>query len=285
MMQQMRRFQQPRLGRSRGVGIRRYLTAAAALTLLGVTLSTPTSEARSTTDLSLEVTFSSTGTITVTLPDGTPIGSTTGAPTVIPAGYYTLALSGPQGCSESSYFELQGPGQDFSSNMNDGAIATSSYVAYFMPNSTYTWTNNLFPNTVHTFATTADIQGTKPTPTTPTPPGFVKAPGTAAKDPVGSDATRTPFRGNLHATVTKDGTLRLTFKERPVTALLSGDYDLTVADESQKSGFVLLQSLQPPINATGATFRGTRNLLINLTPGRWQFTPRPTAVGTTFRVS
>jgi len=248
-------------------------------------LCAPRAGARSTANLTLDVTFSSSGTITVTLPDGTPIGSTSGAPTVIPAGYYNLALSGPQGCSESSYFELQGPGQDFSSNMDDGAIATSSYLAYFMPSSTYTWTNNLFPNAVHTFTTSADIEGTKPISTTITPPGFVKAPGTAAKDPIGSDAAKTPFRGTLHATVTQNGTLRLTFKGRRVSALLAGNYDLAVADESRTSGFILQQSLQPPINATGAAFRGKRSLLINLTAGRWQFTSRATATGATFRVS
>lgn len=48
---------------------------------------------------SLDVTFFPNGTITVTLPDGTPVGSTTGAPTVIPAGFYTVQMTGPGGCS------------------------------------------------------------------------------------------------------------------------------------------------------------------------------------------
>src|SRR5262245_60155275 len=64
------------------------------LLAVGVLLA-PGAGARKDANLSLNVNYTAAGLVTVTLPDGTPVGSTSGAPTVIPAGYYSLNLSGP----------------------------------------------------------------------------------------------------------------------------------------------------------------------------------------------
>src|SRR5262245_58747119 len=58
----------------------------------------------------LFVNFFPNGTISVTLADGTPVGTTSGSPTLIPAGYYTLVYSGPGGCTNMPNFKLSGPG-------------------------------------------------------------------------------------------------------------------------------------------------------------------------------
>src|SRR5262245_17759896 len=66
--------------------------AAAALLLA------PAGHTQRAANLSLTVSFTAAGVVTVTLPDGTRVGSTSGAPTVIPAGFYSLNLSGPGEC-------------------------------------------------------------------------------------------------------------------------------------------------------------------------------------------
>jgi hypothetical protein len=68
----------------------------------------PAAGARDAADLSLQVTFTATGSISVTLPDGAPVGTTSGAPTVIPAGYYTIHFSGPLNVAAGMpYFNLR----------------------------------------------------------------------------------------------------------------------------------------------------------------------------------
>ncbi len=62
--------------------------------------------------------FAANGTISVTLPDGTPVGSPGGAPTVIPAGFYAVMFSGPAGTTGVPYFQLTGPGVDILENMD-----------------------------------------------------------------------------------------------------------------------------------------------------------------------
>ena len=54
---------------------------------------------RSAANPTIRVQFSLTGTITVAGPNGAPLGTTSGQPTVIPAGYYTILLLGPGGCA------------------------------------------------------------------------------------------------------------------------------------------------------------------------------------------
>jgi hypothetical protein len=69
------------------------LSTVAAVAAGVVLVLAPAANAGRHATLSLTVTFTANGVVTVTLPDGTPVGSTGGAPTVIPAGYYTLSAS------------------------------------------------------------------------------------------------------------------------------------------------------------------------------------------------
>ena len=119
--------------------------------------------AASAANLQLNVTFSATGQITLTLPDGTPVGVTSGTPTVIPAGFYTMNLIGPGGCSTLPYFDLRGPGNNILDNMDQGEEANKTDNATFLPNSTYTWRDDQNPSVVYTFVTDSEVLGSAPT--------------------------------------------------------------------------------------------------------------------------
>ncbi len=57
-----------------------------ALVAIGLLALAPVAQGRTSAGNALDVTFTADGVITMTLPDGTPVGTTSGAPTVIPAG-------------------------------------------------------------------------------------------------------------------------------------------------------------------------------------------------------
>ena len=118
------------------------------------------------------------------LPDGTPVGTTSGAPTVIPAGYYTIHLSGLERRRRHALLHLTGPAVNVFENMNEGGVGSLTDNAYFMPLATYTWTNDSLPGVVYTFTASSVVLGTPPT--TPVSP---KA-GAPAASPVdiGSDS-------------------------------------------------------------------------------------------------
>jgi hypothetical protein len=224
-------------------------------------------QARSGADLSLEVTFSYTGDISVALPDGTPVGTQSGSPTVIPAGFYTVAMSGP-GCIQVPYFELYGPGVGVLDNLEGGELANDSTVVDLQPDATYTWSNSGIPNTTYTFTTSSSVLGTPPV----APP--VKSSGGAAPangDVVGS-ALVVPFRGMLAGRVSSTGGMSLTYAGKPATKLAAGRYTLTVADRSPTSGLLLERSGKAALTLSHGAFVGTRTASVDLTPGRWSFT-------------
>jgi hypothetical protein len=239
--------------------------------LAGLLMQAPASQARpAAVTLSLYVTFSPTGTITVALPDGTPVGASSGAPTLIPAGYYTLVMSGPGACTQLPTFELKGPGEDISSDMTAGEVDMTSQEAYFRPSSTYMWRNSLFPSVLHTFVTTATAEGSVPV---ATPPGAANSKSTvSSKDIVGSG--NAPFRGTLAGTVDPAGKLSLAFKGRGLTSLKAGRYTITVTDRSGSSGLLLQKAKRAAVAITGPTFVGKRSASVTLTPGRWSFATR-----------
>src|ERR1700760_1975880 len=86
----------------------------------------------------LFVTFHADHSITVTLADGTPVGTTNGTPSVIAPGKWTIAMddaisvSGPQ-------FDLQGPGVSLVDSMFLGEDPSETFSETFLPSSTYTW--------------------------------------------------------------------------------------------------------------------------------------------------
>jgi hypothetical protein len=236
----------------------------AALLLLA-----PAAQARPAASLTLNVTFFANGAISVTLPNGTPVGSTSGPPTVIPAGFYAVALAGPMGLPQGlPYFHLTGPAVDLLANMNEGGIESLTDRANFLPSSTYSWTDDDFPGVVHTFVTTADVEGTAPAPAS-----SGKSSTAASQDVVGSAVIPAPKQ--LTGTVDAAGKPALAFDGKSVTSLKEGRYRISVTDRSARGGFTLEQG-QRTVSLTGEKFVGKRSATITLTSGRWSFTTQPT---------
>jgi hypothetical protein len=246
-----------------------------------------TAQARSAESLSLDVTFSATGTIAVTLPDGTPVGSTSGPPTVIPAGFYTLQLSGPGGCTDLPYFHLQGPGNDLLDNMDDGEVAGVVDTADLLPNSTYTWSDeNANPAAVYTFVTSADVLGTPPAGfNSPTGISSAEHSTAASQNDVVGSSIAAPSRGTLSGAVSAAGTVTLAYGGKGAARLAPGRYTITVTDRSTRSGFMLEAAQHPPISLTGNAFVGRRSVSVDLTAGEWYFAPSIGGRKTSFTVA
>jgi hypothetical protein len=256
-------------GRSRFAGRFDALRLIALGVLAGAGLAlAPAAEGHAATSQTLDVNFAVDGTVSVSLPDGTPVGTTSGAPTVIPAGYYAVVVLGPGGCTQLPLFDLKGPGETIVDDMGGGEVTSQTYSAYFMPNSTYTWrTDNVNPAIVHTFVTSAVVGGT-PLVSGATVPAA--SPGTTvptSQDLVGSAIV--PFRGKLTAAVSPTGVLTLLYRGRQVTNLLAGRYTVTITDESATHGFMLEKASRQAVSLTGAGFVGKRSTSIDLTAGHW----------------
>ncbi len=244
------------------------LVAAAALVAV---LVAPSAGARTAANLSLNVSFFTNGTITVALPDGSPVGTASGTPTVIPAGYYALMMNGPGGCTALPHFILKGPGENIVDNLTEGEVTNFQYNAYFQPNSTYTWRNDAIPNVVYTFVTSNEVLGSPP-PAGPGKGGLQSSThGTAASSDLMGSGLAT-FRGTLTAAVTAAGKLSLSFKGRNAATLRSGKYTIKVVDESGKRGFVLAKAKRT-VTVTTSPFIGKRTATIVLTAGRWSLAP------------
>jgi hypothetical protein len=238
--------------------------------LLAVTLSLLAAADGSAAQLTLDVTFSSTNTIAVTLPDGTPVGAASGTPTQIPAGYYTMVISGPMGLPAGlPYFSLTGPKVDVLSNLNEGGLESQTIGLTFLPSSTYTWTDDATPGVAYTFTTSSQVLGTAPS--TPTSPNA--GPPSPSQDVVGSDVV--PLRGTLIAAVDASGRLSLTLRGKGVERLVQGIYRISITDRSSTSGLVLAKAGRAATKLTGVAFTGKRSLSIDLTAGRWSLQGEP----------
>jgi hypothetical protein len=244
---------------------------AALATVAGLVTIAPAAHARSVANPAIRVQFSLTGTISVTGPSGAPLGTTSGQPTVIPAGYYTILLLGPGGCAVIPYFELRGPGQNIASNLTEGELDNDTVNAYFQPNSTYTWRNREVPGAVFTFTTSSEVVGTAPA--VAGPKGNQASNHTTVKssDFVGSEIL--PFRGTLTGAVTAAGRLSLSYKGKSVASLKAGRYTISVNDRSSTSGFLVQKLRHAATVVTGRTFVGRRATKVQLTAGKWVFMP------------
>ena len=249
------------------------LLCAAAVLLAALLALAPLARAGRTASLSLVVTFTATGTVTVTLPDGTPVGSTSGAATTIPAGFYTLVLYGPGECINLPLFQLAGPGVNIEDDMRGGEVERSELVATFLPNSTYTWHLDKSQSIVHTFRTAAEVVGTAPTAGATPKPTSTGTGHATAQDIVGSAIL--PFRGTLTAAVSAAGRLTFAYKGKSVTHLKPGRYTVAVSDRSSTSGFLLEKPKHAATTVSGTTFVGKRAATVRLTTGRWFVLPKP----------
>ncbi|HEX4521202.1 MAG TPA: hypothetical protein VH063_16595 [Gaiellaceae bacterium] len=248
--------------KSRLGGVRLVVVGAFAAMLI-----VPSALARQSTSLTLDVTFFASGQISVALPDGTPVGTTSGAPTVIPAGVYTMSVLGPGGCTQLPLFDLSGPGVRVQDDMIGGEVTSEAHVITLQPNSTYTWrTDNDSASPTHTFVTNSQVLGTAPVQTTTGPTSTTPS----SQDIVGSGIV--PFRGTLTGAVSASGKLTLSFKGKSVTQLTAGRYAFKITDRSSSRGFQLRKS-RKSLTLTAPRFVGTHTTRVDLTAGKWLFTP------------
>ena len=244
--------------------------SAAVVLAAGLLALAPAASGRPAANLSLIVNFTPAGAVTVTLPDGTPVGTTSGAPTVIPAGFYTLVLNGPGDCINLPLFELRGPGVNINDDMLGGEVEVHNLYATFLPNTTYTWHLDRNEAIVYTFRTSAVVSGTAPgTSTTGSQTGSNPTP--TSQDIVGSAVA--PFRGTLTAGVTAGGMLTLAYKGKSITTLKAGRYTVAVTDRSSSESFMLQKANREPVSLTGAAFIGKRSASVTLTAGKWLVMP------------
>ena len=218
-------------------------------------------QARSAVTLSLDVTFDYNGGIAVALPNGNAVGTTSGAPTVIPAGYYTISLSGPGGCTWSPYFELKGPGVSIVDNLDEGQDWSASFLADFLPNTTYTWWNDSNPSQVYSFTTSGTVVGTAPTPIAVHQAVYASH-GSANSDLVGSSVI--PFRGALTGSLRHGGTPTLVYQGKAVSRLSVGQYTLRVA-ATQATKLMLVS----PAHQTTILSASSGSVSLDLTAGTW----------------
>jgi hypothetical protein len=199
---------------------------------------------------------------TVTLPNGTPVGTTTPPGTLLPAGAYTVDITVTSG---SPQFQIVGPGVNFL----DDEPTEEVFTITFLPNSTYTYEDVADPAaTVGVFSTTATIAAS---PATTNPKTSTNAESNS--DPVGAAVSSPAEPGQsstLTAVVTGSETT-LSLDGRPVSHVRAGRYRLVIVDRSRSAGFLLRMTGHPASTATGAAFTGTRSLTVDLAAGTWLY--------------
>lgn len=260
---------------------RRWHLAVALV--VGLLASASAAQSRPAAPLVMQVSFATNGTISVTLPNGTVVGTTAGAPTVVPAGYYVLQMSGPGGCTAMPHFSLRGPGTQIFDNLNEGESDYVEYNVDLRPSSTYIWSSDAVPGVNHTFVTSSDVVGTPP----PKSPGGLTSSNhttVSSSDLVGSKILK--FQGTIVGGVTPAGKVTLAFNGKSVANLKAGRYTVKVADKSSSSGVMFQKAGRSALTAvTGPMFVGKRSAEIKLTPGKWNVVPRPGKTAYTIRVS
>jgi hypothetical protein len=222
-------------------------------------------------DPSLFVTFHLDHSITMTLADGTPVGTTSGPATVIVGGPYNLYVDDAVGVSGPE-FDLVGPGVNIAADNYNGESVEESYRPIFQASSTYTWRNHEQPSIVFTFATSAVAVGAGAGSSSGGTTGGSssgKSSGKPSTDVVGSALT--PFRGTLAGTVTAGGTLALTSKGKTVSTLKAGRYTFTVVDRSPTSGFDVKEIRRSAVIVSGVQFVGKHSVTVELKAGQWMY--------------
>jgi len=267
---------------SRGRSARVKGALACLIVASGLLLSaTGTAAARSAANPIIFVDFFANGQISVSTADGSSVGTTSGAPTVIPAGYYTFEFSGPGGCSVLPYFHLSGPGTDIVTNGNEGQVIHPPSGANLLPSSTYTWTDAAFPGVVYQFSTSAQVVGSPPV--TLTSPSSSSSATVSSQDVVGSALL--PFLGSLSGTISASGKISLLRAGKPFTSLKAGRYTLRVVSNSPRSGFVIERQKSKKVAVSRGAFSGKRSIAVSLTAGTWVFMVMPGKSSSSFAVS
>jgi len=212
----------------------------------------------------LYIVFHADHTFSAYLASGQVVGTTSGAPSVIPAGTYKLLVDDTS--DTDALFDLAGPGVKLVTDMTHGEDSMAAFVETFLPSSTYTYRDDMRPALVWTFVTSSETTGSTTTGATSSgsPPSNGK---TQSSDIVGSALA--PLRGTLAGMVSAGGKLALTVHGKPVTSLKEGRYTVAIVDGSKALGFALRGFRGAPITITSAAFVGRKALTVALKPGRW----------------
>jgi hypothetical protein len=216
----------------------------------------------------LYVVFHPDHTFSVSLASGQTVGTTSGPPSVIPAGTYNLLVDDTS--DTDALFDLAGPGVKLVTDMTHGEDATAAFTETFQPNSTYTYRDDMRPSLVWTFVTSSDSVGSATGgPAGTTSSGVTSSGGksTSSSDVVGSAIAT--LRGPLDAAISTAGKLTLSVKGKRLSSLKEGRYAVVVVDRSKALGFELRASGRRPITITTAPFVGRRALVVTFKPGRW----------------
>lgn len=254
------------------------MTLAATVTMLA--LGVPLAQGRSADELTIDVTITATGQVSATMPNGSPLGVSSGTPPVIPAGFYTLLLSSPGGCGAYPYFNLTGPQVSISNNLDGGEETNMSLDVSFEPNSTYTWSSSA-GGPSYTFATNGTMEGTAPVLVTSGSPTTISGVHSTASssDLVGSDATASSSShasaarsvlGVLTGSLGSSGSFVLREGGLAVHRLKPGRYTITVKVSSSKSSLALRLGSHKPLSIITSGFTGTTSRTVDLTAGRWE---------------
>jgi hypothetical protein len=242
---------------------------AAVLAAAAVVLA-PTAVAARAANLSLYVSFFSNGSIALTSPDGAAVGTTSGSPTVVPAGYYTLVFSGPGGCTLLPNFRLSGPGANVVTTLTEAQGQKNPTGIDLLPSSTYTWSSDAVPGVVNTFVTSAQVEGSPPTAGTSSGTYSSSGKHVTSQDIVGSAVAKS--RGTLDVTLSALGKLALAYHGKSVGRLQPGKYTIVVTDTSPHNGIVLQKLKSAARTLTAPAFTGKHTASVTLTPGSWRFT-------------
>ena len=247
------------------------LTALSAVALLTGATALASSK-RAADSPTLDVVFNSNNTVTVALPNGTPVGTSSGAPTTIPPGTYNISIADPTFVSDILW-DMSGPSVKLVTSCSYGEEPAESWVETFAPNSTYTWQDDNRAPPVFTFVTssTPASGGSSPqAPLTSTTPISSGSNGkTKSTDVVGSQSGTSTLRGTIAVTVSAAGKITFKFGGKAVTTLKSGKYTFKVADQSKKAGFNVQQVDNAAHTVTTVPFKGTKSRTITLAKGQW----------------
>jgi hypothetical protein len=241
----------------------------AAVSAAAVVVLAPSAIGARAANLSLYVSFFSNGSISLTSPDGSVVGTTSGAPTVVPAGFYTLVFSGPGGCTLLPNFRLSGPGTNLVTTLTEAQGQKNPTGVDLLPSSTYTWSSDAVPGAVYTFVTSAQVEGSPPTAGTSSGSYSSSGKHVTSQDVVGSAVAAS--RGTLDVTLGAAGKLALAYHGKSVGHLKSGRYTVVVTDGSRSRGLVLQKPKGAARTLTAPAFTGKRTATVTLTPGSWVF--------------
>ena len=212
--------------------------------------------------------------------------------TSIPPGTYQVFITTPMvfadvdltgitdmtACKSFTQFNLNGPGVNLSTTLQDGDEDKELDRATFQPGSTYVAVDNNQPGVARvSFTTTATGSAsdvTSPTSSSGSGKGDVQSNLLGSSSKASTSTTPSlPLRGTLVGTVSTSGTAKLTYQGKGVTTLKAGRYTVSVNDHSAKGGFIIQGVKQGGTTVTGVAFVGKRTRTLDLRAGQWFFYP------------